>query len=69
MSTLLVVILVILLLGGLGYGGGVFGSGNRFWGTGSSPVYGVGGILGVVVLLLLIVYLLGGIGGHHPVAY
>jgi hypothetical protein len=34
MSTLVLVIIIIILLGGLGYGGGLYGGGeNRYWGT------------------------------------
>ena len=60
MNTLLFVILIIILLGGLGYGGGLYGGGsNRYWGTTAHPGYGIGGIIGAIVVVLLLLMLLG----------
>ena len=49
MSTLVLVIIIVILLGGLGYGGGLYGGGNRYWGTAARPGYGIGGIIGVLL--------------------
>jgi hypothetical protein len=51
MSTILIIVVLILLLGG---GGGYYGF-NRYGGR------GIGGVLGLVVVLLLAVWLLGGL--------
>ena len=50
MSTILVIILLLLLLGG---GGGYYGYSR--WGTGGGV-----GIFGLVLIILLVIYLLGG---------
>ena len=52
MSTLLIVLLVILLLGGGGY------YGHRSYGPA-----GLGGVVGLVLVVVLILWLLGAIGG------
>ena len=60
MSTLVLVIIIVILLGGLGYGGGLYGSGgNRYWGIASRPGYGIGGIIGIIVVVLILLLLLG----------
>ena len=60
MITLVLVIIIIILLDGLGYGGGLYGGGsNRYWGTAAQPGYGIGGIIGVIVVLLILLMLLG----------
>lgn len=51
MSTLLIIVLLIVLLGG---GGGYYGY-NRYGGP------GLGGALGVVVLVLVVLWLAGGL--------
>jgi hypothetical protein len=51
MTLLLIIVLVIVLLGG---GGGYYG--YRTWG---GP--GLGGVLGLVLVILLILYLMGGL--------
>ena len=56
MALLLIVIVLVLIFGG----GGGFYYGNRQFG---SPVYGGGFGLGTVLLILLVLYLLGGL--HH----
>jgi hypothetical protein len=50
MSTLLIIIVVVLLFGG---GGGYYAH-NRYGGT------GLGGVLGVVVLVFVVLWLVGG---------
>jgi hypothetical protein len=52
MSPLLLIILIVLLFGG---GGGYYAH-NRYGGT------GLGGVLGLVVLVLVVLWLFGGIG-------
>lgn len=52
MSTLVIVLLVILLLGGGGY------YGHRSYGTA-----GLGGVLGLALTVVLILWLLGALGG------
>jgi hypothetical protein len=60
MSTLVLVVIIVILLGGLGYGGGLYGGGgNRYWGTAAQPGYGIGGIIGVVIVALILLMLLG----------
>ncbi len=59
MPIILIVILVVLLLGG---GGAYYGRGAD-WGTSH---YG-GGVLGLVLLVLLILWLTGNIGGGTPI--
>lgn len=54
MSTILIVILLVLLLGG----GGAYYGPRAGWGA---PHYG--GLLGLVLLILLILWLTGNIGG------
>jgi hypothetical protein len=56
MSTILIIVLLILLLGG---GGGYYGY-NRYGGP------GLGGVLGLVLIVLLVVWLLGGVQFNHP---
>jgi hypothetical protein len=51
MSTLLIIVVLILLLGG---GGGYYGY-NRYGGR------GIGGVLGLVLVVLLAVWLFGGL--------
>jgi hypothetical protein len=51
MSTILIIVLVVLLLGG---GGGYYAHG-RYGGT------GLGGVLGLVVLVLVLMWLFGGL--------
>ena len=51
MSTILIIVVLILLLGG---GGGYYGY-NRYGGR------GLGGVLGLVRVVLLVVWLLGGL--------
>ena len=53
MSTILIIVLVLLLLGG----GGFYGS-RTGWG---GPHYG--GLLGLVLVILLVLWLTGNIGG------
>ncbi len=55
MSTILIVILLVLLLGG---GGAFYGRGAGWRG----PHYG-GGLLGLVLLIVLILWLTGNLGG------
>lgn len=57
MSTLLIVILLILLLGG----GGYYGRGAGWRG----PHFG--GLLGLVLLILLVLWLTGNLGGVRPI--
>lgn len=52
MSTLVIVLLVILLLGGGGY------YGHRSYGA-----TGLGGVLGLAVVIVLILWFLGALGG------
>lgn len=52
MSTLVIIILLILLLGGGGY------YGHRSYGTA-----GLGGVLGLALAIVLILWLLGALGG------
>ena len=52
MSTLVIVLLVVLLLGGGGY------YGHRSYGTA-----GLGGVLGFALVVLLVLWLMGAIGG------
>lgn len=54
MSTVLVIILIIILLGGIGLGY-PYGGRPAYWGGG----YGVGGVLGLILVILLILALLG----------
>ena len=51
MSTILIVVVLILLLGG---GGGYYGY-NRYGGR------GLGGVLGLVLVAVLVIWLLGGL--------
>jgi hypothetical protein len=51
---LIVIILLLLVLGG---GGGWYG-----WNQGG-PSYGIGGGLGTILLVLLVIWLLGGFSG------
>ena len=55
MSLVLIIVLVVLLFGG----GGAFYGSRAGWG---GPHYG-GGLLGLVVLILLILWLTGNLGG------
>lgn len=57
MSTLLIIIILILLLGG---GGGYYAHG-RYGGR------GLGGVLGLVIVSLLVIWLLGGLHGGGAV--
>ena len=57
MATILIVILLILLLGG---GGGYYGY-SRWGGRGLS------GALGLVLILVVAIWLLGGLAVHRPV--
>jgi hypothetical protein len=59
MPILLIVIVLVLLFGG---GGAYYGRGAG-WGT---PHYG-GGLLGLVLLILLILWLTGNLGGVRPI--
>jgi len=59
MPTLLIVIVLVLLFGG---GGAYYGRGAG-WGT---PHYS-GGLLGLVLLILLILWLTGNLGGVRPI--
>jgi hypothetical protein len=52
MSTLLIIVLLIVLLGGGGY------YGHRSYGTA-----GLGGVLGLVLTIVVVLWLLGAIGG------
>jgi hypothetical protein len=52
--TILLIIVLVLLFGG---GGGYYAHG-RYGGT------GLGGVLGIVVIVLLVLWLFGGIGHH-----
>lgn len=52
MSTILIVLLVILLLGGGGY------YGHRSYGTA-----GLGGVLGLALVVVLVLWFLGALGG------
>ncbi len=52
MSTLLIVVLLVLLLGGGGY------YGHRSYGNA-----GLGGVLGLVLTIVIVLWLLGAIGG------
>ena len=52
MSTILIIIVLVLILGG---GGGYYAHG-RYGGT------GLGGVLGIVVLVLVALWLFGGLG-------
>jgi Protein of unknown function (DUF3309) len=52
MSTLLIIVVLVLLFGG---GGGYYAH-NRYGGT------GLGGVLGLVVFVLVVLWLVGGIG-------
>ena len=52
MSTLVIVLLVILLLGGGGY------YGHRSYGN-----TGLGGVLGIALVVFLVLWLMGAIGG------
>lgn len=52
MSTLVIVLLIILLLGGGGY------YGHRSYGNA-----GLGGVLGLALTIVLVLWLLGAIGG------
>jgi hypothetical protein len=52
MSTLLIIVLLIVLLGGGGY------FGHRSYGTA-----GLGGVLGLVLTIVVVLWLLGAIGG------
>lgn len=53
MSTILIIVVLILLLGG---GGGYYGY-NRYGGR------GLGGVLGLVVMILIVLWLGGTLGG------
>jgi hypothetical protein len=53
MSMILIVVVLILLLGG---GGGYYGY-NRYGGR------GLGGVLGLVITMLIVLWLLGVLGG------
>jgi hypothetical protein len=60
MSTLVLVVIIVIPLGGLGYGGGLYGGGgNRYWGTAAQPGYGIGGVIGAVIVALILLMLLG----------
>ena len=52
MSTLVIVLLVVLLLGGGGY------YGHRSYGTS-----GLGGVLGLALVIVLVLWFLGALGG------
>ena len=52
MSTLVIILLVILLLGGGGY------YGHRSYGT-----TGLGGVLGLALVVVLVLWFLGALGG------
>lgn len=52
--SLVAIILVIILLGGVGFGY-PYGGRPAYWGGG----YGVGGILGLVLVIVLVMALLG----------
>jgi hypothetical protein len=52
MSTILIIVLLIVLLGGGGY------YGHRSYGTA-----GLGGVLGLVLTIVVVLWLLGAIGG------
>ena len=52
MSTLLIIILLIILFGG---GGGYYA--HRSWGG-----RGLGGVLGLVLLIIVVLWLVGGLG-------
>jgi hypothetical protein len=60
MNTILIIVLLILLLGGGGYYGhsryGGTGLGGRYGGT------GFGGVLGLVLVITLVLWLVGGLG-------
>jgi hypothetical protein len=58
MPVILVVILLVLLLGG---GGAYYGRGAG-WG---SPHYG--GLLGLILLILVVLWLTGNLGGARPI--
>lgn len=55
MTTLLIIIVLLLLLGG---GGGYYA--NRSYGTA-----GLGGVLGLVLVSILVIWLVGGVSGTH----
>jgi len=55
MGTILIIVVLILLLGG---GGGYYGY-NRYGGS------GLGGALGLVLIVLLVIWLLGGVQFNH----
>ena len=55
MSTILIIVLVILLLGG---GGGYYGY-SRYGGS------GIGGALGLVLIIVLALWLFGGLHFHR----
>ncbi len=52
MSTLVIVLLVVLLLGGGGY-----------WGHRSYGTTGLGGVLGLALVIVLVLWLMGALGG------
>jgi len=56
MGTILIIVVIILLLGG---GGGYYGY-NRYGGA------GLGGALGLVLIILLVLWLFGGIHINRP---
>ncbi len=55
MSTILIIIVVLLLLGG---GGGYYGY-NRYGGA------GLGGVLGLFILVLVVLWFMGVLSGTH----
>jgi hypothetical protein len=70
MGTLVFIILILLILCGLGYGGGLYGGGpNRYWGPGAVPGYNIGGLIALIIVVVLFLMLFGVIGGHHTGAY
>jgi len=58
MGTILIILLVILLLAG----GGSYWGYNRYGGT------GLGGVLGLVIVVLVVLWLAGALTTGHPVA-
>lgn len=52
--SLLAIILIIVLLGGVGFGY-PYGGRPAYWGGG----YGIGGLLGVILLIVLVLALIG----------